>query len=269
MFKSTRWVSSALVVSAALCLTYCGKSVTPPSHSNLTEGEAQQDLDLRLAKTQQLRSQVKSVLVSIKPIQSMMHDLGKDIDHKMEQQPGEALAYVLEKLRVSLHDSLSGLIKLNLDGSWTLDRPSPHPESPGHAGCDSSRVHLKGLRTGDGEAVTISLSQCEATEFEDLAVLHLHNSGNKELTLLQSCELRIDLNNVNDFRCNQVSLNSSKAVIDIQHFDYHSDTNGTHASLHAAVNGLDNSPLGTADLKLEPDHPIQIRVCIQGELCGT
>jgi hypothetical protein len=281
--KASKWYVPGVVLLSATCLVYCGKPLLQPSHSGVTEAQAQADLSVRLVKTQEVRAHINAVRDAIRPVESILHDLGKAIDLKVDQKPGTSVATILDRLERVLREAAKGFVATHGDGSWELDRPSPFADLPSRSGCSGSRIRVSGQKIQDGEEITIAFSGCtRPSDYETLAVIDVRANGDREISLsastfenihhetinLDPCTLKVDGAGNTDFRCNPMTFVSNEQTINIDHLEFRTDAQGTHASAHARLAHAERGLLGTAFLSLEPNRPVDVRVCTKGESCG-
>jgi hypothetical protein len=278
--KVSKWVPCVILASASLCLTYCGKPILQASHSQLSEQQAQADLELRLTKTEEVKAQIKGIRQALEPVEALLHDLGKAVHLKLNNDNG--ISKILDRLQGNLRESLKGMIEMRGDGSWVLERRSPLADlEKQESRCTYSRVRLEGKKIEGGEEITILASGCSSLELEPLAVVRAKADGNRDVTLtgalledvhheavnLEPCKLKLE-GKTTDFRCKPMKFVSGSSVLSVDKLEFSNGPNGTSSSIHAELDDpARGGHLALADLNLEPNRPASVRVCTRGEPC--
>jgi hypothetical protein len=280
--RFSKWMSVPVVLAATFGLVYCGKPVLQASHTSLDENQAQGELDLRLAKTEEVKSQVKEIRKALRPVQSLLHDLGKLIDLKVHSQdkPGEHLAGVLKQLEELLQLATHDLVTKQADGSWMMWTSTRFNGVEGGIG-------LLGKKIENGEEMTLLYTPTTNSEAVRLAVIRVAANGSRELSLSASlfddklrkpvrsgspgdpCHLSMEPNGAAQLDCEPMNLHSGSTYVGLDRLEFRNDpSRGASASALAYVYHLDHGMLASARLHLEPGKKAQIDVCGRDETCA-
>jgi hypothetical protein len=278
-----RWRNACVFALLTSCLFHCSKSA-PVAQSTVSESQAQADVQYRLTKTQQVRAQFASIQEKIRPFGSVLRDLGKAVDVKVDRHPGSVLAGLMDRLSQVLQSAVSGMVETHADGTWVIEHPAPLSLSSGQPGaCLHSHVRISGGKVPSGEQIVVAMSGCaDPSAFETLATVVVGLDGSRLVTISSAtfqniqnptvgfdpCTLSVGAAGDSELSCTPMTLVSGQESVELDRLELRSDSSGTHAAIHARLGDAEQGELGTIDLTIEPDAEPALRVCTRSAPCG-
>ena len=246
--KSCRAFSNVLLVLTSLCLVDCNGGPQSSNSSFSNEG-AQDNLELRLRKTNEVRVQLNSIRKALRPVEAVMNDLSKALNAKItvNENPTHRLSTVWKRLREILKESTQSLIQYSPDGSWKMNRRIALPLGRDRYECPSSEIEIIGQRIQDHDHLSVSLTDCTSPKtfpLLEVSTYPEHIEANffpetvdrpisSDLRLSQ-CLLQIQQDQFY-MHCDPIKIQSSSFTAKLDSLDFFSNRMGIQTYLKLAV----------------------------------
>lgn len=278
------WVGFlSLVTFSVVMLPRCQATKEYNSNLAVSEHEANANLQSRLSDTQEVRVRLDAVRSVVRSINSVLRDVGKAVDLKVNGKPGDRINTYYEVFHDTLREANKGVIKYKPDGSWYLERTANLSLGRKANNCQTSTVRVVGRRVSSFDEMSLSLIDCSASKPIPIAEIRSSSSKNIDVSfhpnIIEHMDLGIELQPISEcniriahkdaeLNCKPIHINNNDFSITLDPLHYKRDKSGTFAAVKLTVLESDGTQIADAEFHSSPFEKRAIRVCLKRGGCS-
>lgn len=281
--KASQLAKAGSLSLFALTLIYCGKPLIERSHLELSQEESLRIMELRVSKTEELRSRLESIREALKPMGKVLKDVDGVLNLDAQSKAEETFSEAVVRLDKILKQASQGLVEFaNEAGEWTLVASFEGKGSKKDI-LPYKTVVLNGTRDGDAEVVAFSLASLQTGKSVQLGVLRVSKRGEvsfaydpsalgqslpQEQIQAGSCVIDVTLDRAK-VDCEPLHLVHKNRVVELRTFSVTKSPAGVDAYVEAGIRNLDGTSILDAELTVIPGEKTKVMVCIPNSGCKT